>query len=219
MKLLLALAAVLLFFSCAQKKLVPLGNGVKVDLKTYTSVYEDGSVKIKVRANAWEGYPPDLPDYILPLYLEIHNISMDTVEIDLKDIVLVDDRGNQLNALEPKDVAEAVRGGYGIGVAIGFTYGSPHWEHSLLLGGPTYYGYADEVINRAFIPGRVLPGAKLKGFVYFQKIPDEARRVTLRVGYRIGERRREVVFKFEIREGGSDNGRKEDRPGDSQNSR
>ncbi len=216
MRYLVILVAVLLSFSCAQKKLVPLGNGVKVDAKTYTSVYEDDMVSIKVKANAWEGYPSDLPDYVLPLYLEIHNKSPEAIEIDLKDITLIDDRGNQLNALEPKDVAEAVRGSYGVGVAIGFTYGSPTWGHSLLLGGPPYHGYADEVINRAFIPGRILPGARLKGFVYFQRIPDEARRVSLRVGYRIGERRKEVVFKFEIREGGSDNGRKEDRYGDSQ---
>ncbi len=216
---LLILVIFILSFSCAQKKLIPLENGVKVDTKTYTSIYEDEFVSIKVRANAWEGYPSDLPDYVLPLYLEVRNKSSEVVEIDLRDITLVDDRGNQFNPLEPKDVAEAVRGGSTVGISVGFAYGTPGWGLGWLAGGPPYYSDTEDVINKAFIPGKVLPGAKLKGFVYFQKIPDEARRVSLRVGYRIGERRKEVVFRFEIREGGSDNGRKEDRSGDSQNSR
>ncbi len=218
MRYLALLVIVFTVFSCAQKKLVPVGNGVYVDPKTYTSAYENERVKIVVRANAWEGYPSDLEDYVLPLYLEVQNKSSEVLEIDPRDLVILDEKGNQYNALEPKDVAEAVRGGSGVGVSVGFAYGAPTWGLSWLAGGPSYYEDTEDIINRAFIPGRVSPGATLRGFVYFQKIPDEVRRITLRVGYRIGGRREEVAFKFKVRKGSSDNGNKEGRPGDSEDS-
>jgi len=218
MKYILFFCVLMATFSCAQKVLVPVENGVKVDPKTLTATHESTEVKIKVRTNAWECCPSYLDDYVLPIYIEVKNRSPNPIELSLKDVVLVDDKGNQYNALEPKEVAEAVRGGSGVGVSLGFAYGTPGWGLGWVAGGPAYYDSAEDVINKAFIAGRILPGAKLKGFVYFQKIPDEVRRITMRIGYRIGERRKEVVFKFRVRKGSSDNGHKEDRSGGSEGS-
>ena len=218
MRYLVLLAVVLMTFSCAQKKLVPVGDGVRVDPKTYTSIYEDENVRITVRANVWDGYPSDLSNYVLPLYLEVWNKGDEFVEIDPRDLLVIDEKGNQYNALGPKEVAEVVRGGSGVGISVGFAYGTPTWGLGWFAGGPSYYEDTEDIINRAFIPGRILPRATLRGFVYFRKIPDEVRRIALRIGYRIGERRREVVFKFEVRRGSSDNGDKKNRLGDSEGS-
>ncbi len=206
-----------LLLACAQKKLVPVANGVSVDEKTYTSVYEDADVRILVRANAWKGYPTDLPDYVLPLYVEILNRGTEEVVIDPNGMILLDNRGNQYNALEPKEVAEAVRSGASVGVSVGLAYGTPHWGLGWFAGEPYSRKDVGGVINYAFIPGRIVPGAKLKGFVYFQRIPDDVNRIRFRLTYKIGEVSRSVEFKFRVEDGkgSSDNGNKTGGEGDS----
>ncbi|NPA41159.1 MAG: hypothetical protein GXO18_02690 [Aquificae bacterium] len=215
-KLWVLVGALLVLLSCSQKVLVPVGNGVKVDERNYSAVYEDERVKIFVKANAWEGYPSDLDDLLLPLYVEIRNKGREVIEVRREDIFLIDDRGNQYNALDPKDAAEVARGDTGVGVGVGIGVGTPHYGVGWTVGTPIYTDVED-VINKAFIPGRVLPGRKLKGFVYFQKLPDEVNRLTLKLGYRIGEAYRVAEFKFKVRDGkgSSDNGDKESREGSS----
>ncbi len=204
-----------LLLSCVQKKIVPLKDGLEIDKEKYTSAYTDKNVRIVVRANAWNGYPSDLPSYVMSLYLEVENKSSYIVEIELKDILLIDDKGNQYNVLEPKEVAEIAKSGSSVGVSIGFSYGTPYWGFSWLAGGPFIDKDIEDIINMAFIPGKVEPKARLKGFIYFQKLPDEVNRITLKLSYKIKERKITVRFPFKVeKNNGKDsdnNGNKEDR--------
>jgi hypothetical protein len=199
-----------LILSCAKKVLIPVGNGVEVDPDKGVAIYRDEWVRIKVKANAWDGYPSSLPDRLLPLYMEIENLSDEKVVIRREEILLIDDRGNQYNALDPKEAAEVVRGSSRIGVSFGFAVGTPSYGLGWLAGAP-YTTDVEDVINKAFIPGTLLPGAKLKGFLYFQRLPDEVNRTTLRVGYKIGGQLRVAEFHFKVSDGkgGADNGNKE----------
>ncbi len=209
------MVALLLLLSCAQKRLVPVGNGVRVDPKTSSAFYEDEFVRMTVRVNAWDGYPASLPERLLPVYLEVENKGDRTVELKREWIAVIDDLGNQYNALDPKNAVEAVRGGSRVGVAVGLGFGTPYYGLGFLAG-PPYDTDMEEVINRAFIPGKLLPGARLKGFLYFQKLHDKANRVKLRIGYKIAGKLRTVEFRFRVEDGkGSDSDRSEkDREGD-----
>jgi len=151
-----------LLLSCAQKKLVPLGNGIEVDPKTYTAIYEDENVRIVVRANAWEGYPSDLSSYVVPLYIEMLNRSNGEIWINFKDMLLLDEKGNQYNALSPKEAAEVAKEGARVGVSLGFSYGTPWW--GLGWWAPAYTGdEGSDVVKYALIPGRIEPGSKIRG--------------------------------------------------------
>lgn len=52
---------------------------------------------------------------------------------------------------------------------------------------PYYYPPPDvgNIYTNALITGQVLPNAKLKGFVYFQKVPEQVSQVTLDISYKV----------------------------------
>lgn len=213
MRYALLLIVPLFLLSCAQRVLVPVGNGIKADPKTYTALYEDGNVEVVVKANAWKGYPSDLSSYVVPLYVEVVNKSDREVWIDFKDMLLTDEGGNQYNALSPKDAAEIAKRGGRVGVSFGLSYGTPWW--GLGWWAPAYTGdEGSDVVKYALIPGRIEPGSRLRGFVYFQPLPDEVEGVTFKLTYWIEGRPVSVKFPYKVvkdGKGSSSNGSKEDR--------
>jgi len=75
-----------------------------------------------------------------------------------------------------------------------------------------------DVVKYALIPGRIEPGSKLRGFVYFQPIPEGINRFIFKLTYWIEGRPVSVKFPFKIEKdgkGSSDNGSEEDRAEDS----
>lgn len=68
---------------------------------------------------------------------------------------------------------------------------------------PSYYSppQVGDVFTKALIPGKLNPKSKLKGYVYFQKLPKEVKQVSLDVSYKFeGEQERQVLrfpFAFE----------------------
>jgi hypothetical protein len=206
-----------LLLACAQKVLVPLPNGVNPDPEKLSSLYEDERVRILVKTGAWDGYPSDLEGYLIPIFLEVENRSEGEIRIELEDIVLVDDRGHQLNALSPKDASELARGAPSVGVSVGVGFGTPHWGFGLW--GPPYYYYDDvsDIVKKAFIEGKILPGRKVSGFLYFKDELEGAGRVELRLSYSSEGVVYDVTFPFEVRDGkgSADYGNKKDREGNS----
>lgn len=203
-----------IILSCAQKVLVPLPNGVEADPKSLSARYEDERVRVVVRTGAWDGYPSDLEGYLLPIYLEVENRSERELLIELKDLLLIDDRGRQYNALSPRDASELARGAPSVGVSVGVGFGTPHWGFGF-WGPPYYYDDVSDIVRKAFIEGRILPDRKVYGFVYFKDIPEDVRRIELKVSYSIGGVYYDVSFPFEVKDGkgSSDNGDKENRKG------
>ncbi|GEM_PF-1141652 len=200
--------------SCAQKVLVPLSNGVEADPRKLKALYRDERIRIEVRTGAWKGYPSDLEGYLLPIYLEVQNLSRSEIDIRLSDIRVIDDRGRQFNALTPKDASELARGSPSVGFSIGVGIGTPHWGLGW-WGPPYYYEDVSDIVKRAFIEGSVLPGRKVSGFVYFQDLPKDSKRIELRISYSVEGVVYDVIFPFEVKHGkdGSYNGNKENRQG------
>ncbi|QWK20669.1 MAG: hypothetical protein KNN13_04960 [Hydrogenobacter thermophilus] len=197
MKKLFLYTCFILFAGCAPApKLLPLEDGLKVNRENFMSVYEGEEVKILVKAQAWKYSPSDLPYYVTPLYMEVKNLSQKNISIDRHGIYLLDDRGNQYNALSPGEVSSMLS--YSVGFSLGMAYySSPYW-----FGWYPYYPYYPptypDILNYAFVYGTVEPKAILKGFLYFQKLPKEIKNVTLKITYRVNGETKSVSFPFQV---------------------
>ncbi len=142
---------------------------------------------ISVKTNSWDYSPSDLGSYVLAILLEVENKSKEAVGIRREDVFLLDKEGNQYNPLQPGDVLNMLRGGYGGGISFSIGY----WSHPFGLWWSPYYAFPPservypDIVNRAFTFGEVQPGAKMKGFVYFPKMPEDVKDLTLNVkGYK-----------------------------------
>ncbi|MEZ0361394.1 MAG: hypothetical protein ABWK04_05810 [Hydrogenobacter sp.] len=185
-----------LFIGCAPApKLIPLEDGLTVNKERSTSLYRNTDVQILVRSQAWNFSPSDLPYYVTPIYLEVKNLSQKSISIERRDVYLLDDKGNQYNALTPGDVSSM------LSYSAGFSFGVAYYSYPYWLGWYPYYPYYPptypDILNYSFVYGTVQPGSVLKGFVYFQKLPKELKKVTLKVNYHIDGQTKSISFPFE----------------------
>ena len=149
-------------------------------------------VRLTLFPDAWSAYPSDLSRYFTPLGVLIENGRADEVQVRYEDFVCVDDGNRQYRAVPPGEVARAVSGGLlpanpGRGVSPVLVAGPwrPYWPHSWRpYYGPygpwwsdPYYPYpsawprpaAQDVLTLGVREGRVLPGASVQGFLFFQQ--------------------------------------------------
>lgn len=143
------------------------------------------------------------------LYLEISNKSENTIFLEKNDMVLIDERNVQYNSLDPAFAANIIRESspvriyprFSIGIGTGY-FSDHHYFHGYhrfppFRGYPYYYDdyYYDDyyyreqnvdyVYRNALVPGNILPGATLSGFVYFKKVPRDVSNVKFHTGYGI----------------------------------
>ncbi len=142
---------------------------------------------VKIDTKAWRFSPSDLDRYVLPIFISLENKGKEPISIRREDIFLVDDKGRQYNPIPPGDVANALRRGYGVG----FSFSVGYWSYPFGLWWSPYYAYPPsrdvypDLVNKALVFGELQPGATLSGFVYFQKIPEDAKELTLNIkGYK-----------------------------------
>lgn len=144
-------------------------------------------IRVSVKTSAWNYSPSYLDSYVLPIYIEVENLTNEAFELKREDVFLVDEKNNQFNALEPRDVMALLRRDYGMGFSFSIGYwSSPFgvwwWPYYTLP--PREYAYPD-IVNKAFTFGRLQPKTRLAGFVYFPKPAEGTKRLTLYVkGYR-----------------------------------
>ena len=142
--------------------------------------------------DAWSAYPSDLSRYFTPLGILIENGREDEVQIRYEDFFCVDDGNRQYRAVPPGEVARAVSGGLlpadpardvsPILLAGPWRPYGPHpWRPYYGPYGPwwpePYYAYpyawprpaAQDVLTLGVREGRVLPGASIQGFLFFQQ--------------------------------------------------
>ena len=158
-------------------------------------------------------------------YLEIFNNSDKKIYFDSNDMVLIDDSGLQYNQLSPENAANIVRESSRkwyiprISIGIGGGYHSKHfhfsghnyfWPHRIYYPyrryhyHDSYYPYnqyqydLSEIYSSAIIPGSVKPGSTLKGFIYFKKVPKEARNIQLDISYKNDGSSKTKTITFEL---------------------
>lgn len=167
-------------------------------------------VNFTIRPNYWFGSPKNIRKYALPVYISVQNGTDKPIIIQREDIILLDDARNQYNALSPDDVANILlsseRSGYAriypsISIGIGGGYYNqgyyyhgyhhrPYYWNSWFYDYPFYdypraYYRPDykDIYTEALQPGKIMPDAKLSGFVYFKKLPDITEEIILQISY------------------------------------
>jgi len=151
------------------------GPTLRPETRTGTGaiVQEMPSLRVSVEAEAWNGRPRNLPDYVLPFLIMLTNTGTAPVALTRADFVLLDDANRQYLPLAPSEVVTLLGGrssGVGVSPSVGVS-GSTAGSTSVGVGlGVLLGGYGAEtrdVIPQALPEGPILPGAEVKGFVYF----------------------------------------------------
>lgn len=208
----------LLLAGCATPRLTPLANGVVIDPERRSAARTEAGVTVTVQASAWQGTPTYLERYVTPFYVVVQNDTATGVSFSDQDLALFDEQRTQYNPLRPETVAQILRAGqyraYPYAPYFFHTFGFHHFHpfhfhhfHPLFFHHfypivPAYYP-SDDVFTQALLPGVVRPQARLRGFVYFRKLPAQVQRVIFQIGYDVqGEPgRRELSFPFALEPG------------------
>jgi hypothetical protein len=195
--------------------------GVQVDAETgAASVVRDG-VELTVQPSAWRGAPWDLRDYITPFLVTLVNGAAVPVQYDYVGFRLFDDARFQYTALPPAEVERILRWRAGDGVRLAATSSPPPvirrrivpqptdwwWDRYGWYGWPWYYPPyppAGDIYLRALPMSGLEPAARLEGFVYFPRLRDAARWLSMEFHHKLGETPRVLTLTFEVQRDGSD---------------
>jgi hypothetical protein len=194
----LALGLAALLAGCAAPRLEFLGAPSQPVL-----TLAEAGLQLTVVPNSWTGFPTDLPRYYTPLQLGIQNDRSEEIHVRYGDFVAVDESQNQYRAVEPGEVVRALigvgaqpRGPTGAPPLL--AYHGPWWPYSpwpyrpwypfgsYAWPWPYYYDYYPwpqgtgyDVLARALREGRILPGARVEGFLYLQLATQQASTLTV----------------------------------------
>jgi len=175
--------------ACAHRdQPVPVSGAAKTASALQNETGESAGVRMTARARAWNGNPPTLSQYVLPVWLEIENHSGKTLWLryDSFRVVAPPDIPEMLRAVPPSQVkgnaiipVSSVPPEFrledewtGEWVEPGFDQYVAHayWREPL----PTR-----EMLRRGIREGVVADGRKIAGFVYFQKTRPDVAGLTL----------------------------------------
>ena len=163
----------------------------------------NGGIRWSVLPNTWSAHPSDLARYFTPVQVRIENARSDELEIRYEDFIALDDGNQQYRAVPPGEIARAISGGRGpaeparktAAILLAGPWYRPYWPP---YWGP-YYGpyepwwYPDpyyypsawprptgqDVLSRGLREGRLLAGASIDGFLYFQQATARGTALTL----------------------------------------
>jgi hypothetical protein len=180
-------------------RLVPAADATVDPQHPSLALANSGDVQLVVQPGDWRGLPSNLPFYVTPIDVTIVNHSPRKVRVALKDFALQTSSGFQSMPLPPFSIqmqgaAGVVRPEFlGSGFQVAPSYspaypGYPPWTGSFDVD-PTYYGSfsgwspplpSPDMLSKAMPEGVLNPGGKVRGYVYFQRLPDRPARFDLR---------------------------------------
>jgi hypothetical protein len=188
----LAGLSALAFSACAHSDQRPPVAGSAPHGFGQTLVGENAGVRVLARLHAWNGDPPTLSQYVLPVWIQIENHSGRALWLRYDSLRVEDatDSHVTLSALPPFTVkgkaiipVSAVPPEFGLEDTWMGTWLEPgfddylastmHWQESL----PTR-----EMLRRAIRDGVVIDGGKIAGFVYFPRTSQDPAALTLSAG-------------------------------------
>ena len=132
-------------------------------------------LQVSVDSRAWQGRPRNLTDRILPFLIQVRNSGTAPLAFVRSDFLLLDETNRQYLPLAPTDVVSALGGqpsGTVVSPSVGVATGSGGTAFGLglgvYLGGP-YGADSDtrDIIPQALPEGPLVPGAEMRGFLYF----------------------------------------------------
>ena len=198
------LLAILILSGCAAPRL----EVATAPSQPSVTLTED-EIHLTLLPNTWNGYPGDLSYYYTPVEIRIQNDRTEEIQIRYNDFLAVDDARNQYRVVAPIEVARALLGArwpesnlpaeagrsmppqppllagpwgpYGWPYPPGYPYYRPFYPDPFYSGYPYWWirptGY--DILTMGLREGRVLPGAQVQGFLYFQLATGKASLLTL----------------------------------------
>jgi len=163
----------------------------------------DAGIRLVILPNTWKGHPSDLGQYYTPVEVRIENDRSDEIQVRYGDFLAVDEAQNQYRAVAPAEVARALFGGRRparppVRTVHGPWWPSPFWPYrpwspwypyySPYYPSPyydPYYPYARpratgyDILTLGLREGRILPGARVQGFLYLQQATQKGTLLTL----------------------------------------
>jgi hypothetical protein len=163
----------------------------------------DAGIRLIILPNTWKGHPSDLGQYYTPVEVRIENDRSDEIQVRYGDFLAVDEAQNQYRAVAPAEVARALFGGRRparplVRTVHGPWWPSPFWPYrpwspwspyySPYYPSPyydPYYPYARpratgyDILTLGLREGRILPGARVQGFLYLQQATQKGTLLTL----------------------------------------
>jgi hypothetical protein len=163
---------------------------------------EATGLRVSAEAGAWSGRPRKLSDYVLPFLVVLRNTGSSQVTVGRPDFLLLDDGNRQYAPLSPAEVVTMLGGrasGVGVSPSIGVSgssAGSTEFGVGLgiILGGSGTD--TRDIVPQALPEGTVLPGAEIRGFLYFPKPASDFRSLRLVVAPRDLPGRPRLDFHF-----------------------
>jgi hypothetical protein len=160
----------------------------------YGAEASDAGVRVVARAGAWRARPTQLEAVVTPVLVTIENGSDRPLRIAQDVFTLASDPGRRFAALAPFDIEGTVSEpvpGYAIPRPsfgprlIGFHRGRPVYVRDPFWWDPWYdpfypsrFAYLDlptgDMVQLALREGPLEPGGSATGFVYFQRVPQDA---------------------------------------------
>lgn len=168
----------------------------------------DAGLTLTILPNTWSGFPGDLGRHYTPVEVRIQNDRPDEIQVRYGDFLAVDDSRNQYRAVPPVEVVRALFGarpGQHRGTTMRppgpalLAWHGPWWPYASWPYRPWYpwgpYGYPDpfyydypslasrptgyDILTLGLREGRLLPGARVQGFLYFQQATSQGHLLTL----------------------------------------
>jgi hypothetical protein len=168
MKYLLVLLSFLCLLSCSVKYLPVAGGGVTVQddfgiIKTEEMIFI-------ANHRYWNLEPKNISDYFIAFHITIQNRTAQTIEINSQELSLIDEEGNQYDAL-PLEYIETLL----LPDELRYEY-IPELTETLTQLIENWRDARQNLMRESFHFGRVLPNAKRSGFVFFNKLPSSHKR-------------------------------------------
>jgi hypothetical protein len=154
-----------------------------------------------VTADTWNGDPAGLRDVLTPINLEIRNESTHPLSLRYRNFQISNPNGVQSNALPPFRIRGSVTESAPITPSFAYSnfyvypyygfygprigYWGDGWGWDPLWYG-THYGYwqvnlpTADMLGKAIPEGVINPGGNVKGYLYFQKVPQDAESLVFR---------------------------------------
>lgn len=183
----------LLSSGCATKIVPkPLQSG-DIDINSNIITKEKDGIRISVQSMEWNYYPYNLEDFYTAMLLLIRNNTDKNIGFKITDFVLLDERGNQFDAVDPS-IVERIMAPRG--------YGQGPYPPPFYYGGyspPPGIGYypfrPTDITLLSISDGNILSGAQIRGFIYFKRVATHGKNLKMKASISgISEE-----FEFEIR--------------------
>jgi hypothetical protein len=170
-----SLLALIIFTTGCGTAIVPKPDQTgEIDLQSRIITKKVGGASVSVQTHEWQFNPSELEQFFTPFLFLIRNETEKKVPVSLKSIYLIDPAGNQLQPLTPFEVERTLADrGYVVtpsahlGIGMGGHRSFFGLGFDIPLNSPRPMG--SDITSLSLPEGEILPGATVRGFVYFKR--------------------------------------------------